>query len=134
MTTPIESNTPTYPDLADKVALVTGSSRGIGAATCRLLAANGVKVVVNGRQQAALQDTVDAIRRSGGDATGIEADVTDLDSLERLRSEAEHAYGPVDVLCAFVGGGGPPPGPRRRSHRPTGARLSTGTSPSPSSR
>ena len=108
---PIDSNIPTYPDLADKVALVTGSSRGIGAATCRLLAANGVKVVVNARQQAALQDTVDAIRRSGGDATGIEADVTDLDSLERLRSEAEHAYGAVDVLCAFVGGGGPPPGP-----------------------
>ena len=43
---------PTYPDLTGKVAVVTGGSGGIGAATCRLLAANGVKVAVNGRDEA----------------------------------------------------------------------------------
>jgi 3-oxoacyl-[acyl-carrier protein] reductase len=102
---------PTYPDLVDKVAVVTGSSRGIGAATCRLLAANGVKVVVNGRDQGALRDTVEAIRTEGGEATGIVADVGDVDALARLLEEAEASYGPVDVLGAFVGGGGPPPGP-----------------------
>lgn len=100
---------PTYPDLADKVAVVTGNSRAIGAATCRLLAANAVEVVVNGRDEEALQDTVDAIRREGGEATGIAADVSDLDSIARLLEETERAYGPVDVLGAFVGGGGPPP-------------------------
>ena len=55
----MDSNIPTYPDLAGKVAVVTGSSRGIGAATCRLLAANGARVVVNGRDPAALQETVE---------------------------------------------------------------------------
>jgi 3-oxoacyl-[acyl-carrier protein] reductase len=107
----MDPSIPTYPDLADKVAVVTGSSRGIGAATCRLLAANGVKVVLNGRDQEALRETVDAISSDGGDATGIAADVTDVYSLAHLLEEAERAYGPVDVLGAFVGGGGPPPGP-----------------------
>jgi len=47
---------PIYPDLADKIAVVTGGSRGIGAAAARLLADNGVKVVVNGRDQAAIDN------------------------------------------------------------------------------
>ena len=51
-----------YPDLAGKVAVITGSSRGIGAATCRTLAASGAKVVVNGRDEAALHATVETIR------------------------------------------------------------------------
>jgi 3-oxoacyl-[acyl-carrier protein] reductase len=105
------STIPVYPDLAGKVAVVTGSSRGIGAATCRMLAANGAKVVVNGRDGAAVRATVDTIRSDGGNATGFPADAVDLDGLRRLHAEAEHVYGPVDVLGAFVGGGGPPPGP-----------------------
>jgi NAD(P)-dependent dehydrogenase (short-subunit alcohol dehydrogenase family) len=62
------SKAPTYPDLAGKVAVVTGGSGGIGAATCRLLAANGAKVAVNGRDEAkigAVVDTIRAARRSG---------------------------------------------------------------------
>jgi 3-oxoacyl-[acyl-carrier protein] reductase len=105
------SDVPRYPDLEGKVAVVTGSSRGIGAATCRLLAANGARVVINGRDPAAVETTVEAIRRDGGSATGVVADVSDVDALHRLRQESESVYGPVDVLGAFVGGGGPPPGP-----------------------
>lgn len=107
----MDSNIPTYPDLAGKVAVVTGSSRGIGAATCRLLAANGARVVVNGRDQAALQQTVEAIRTAGGEATAVAADVAEPGGLQRLREQVERAYGPAEVLGAFVGGGGPPPGP-----------------------
>jgi 3-oxoacyl-[acyl-carrier protein] reductase len=107
----MELRMPRYPDLAGKVAVVTGSSQGIGAATCRMLAANGAKVVVNGRDPAALDETVTRIRGDGGEATGVAGDVADAAGLERLREAAERAYGPVEVLGAFVGGGGPPPGP-----------------------
>jgi 3-oxoacyl-[acyl-carrier protein] reductase len=107
----VDVRIPVYPDLAGKVAVVTGSSRGIGAATCRLLAANGAKVVVNGRDPAALDETVAKIRRDGSDAIGVAGDVAEPGALERLREETERIYGPVEVLGAFVGGGGPPPGP-----------------------
>jgi 3-oxoacyl-[acyl-carrier protein] reductase len=95
---------PTYPNLAGKVALVTGGSRGIGAATCRALAANGVRVAVNGRDQAAIDATVDRITTAGGEAIGVAADCTDVAAIERMRGQVEQAFGPVDVLMAFVGG------------------------------
>jgi len=109
---------PVYPDLAGKVAVVTGSSRGIGAATCRMLAADGAKVVVNGRNEAAVRKTVANIRTNGGEATGFAADAADLDALERLREETERVYGPADVLGAFVAGGGPLPGPTAQITEP----------------
>ena len=61
---------PLYPDLADKIAVVTGGSRGIGRATCRLLAANRAKVVVSGRDQAAITAVVSEIQAGGGRAIG----------------------------------------------------------------
>jgi 3-oxoacyl-[acyl-carrier protein] reductase len=134
MTSRNQPHIPIYPDLADKVAVVTGSSRGIGAATCRLLAANGVKVVVNGRDQAALEDSVEGIRRDGGDATGIAADVTDPDSVAHLLDETERAYGPVDILGAFVGSGGPPPGPTTEITPEDWRAAIEGNSRAPSSR
>jgi 3-oxoacyl-[acyl-carrier protein] reductase len=107
MTLPV----PTYPDLAGKVALVTGGSRGIGAATCRLLAANGAKVVVNGRDATAIDAVVSSIQANGGQAIGISADCTDFSAIERMRQQTEQAFGPVEVLAAFVAGGRARPGP-----------------------
>ncbi len=99
---------PTYPDLAGKVAVVTGGSRGIGAAICRALAANRVKVVVNGRDQAAIDAVLEAIWDNGGQAIGIAADVMDFAAIEAMRQQTEEQLGPVDVVVAVAGGYGEP--------------------------
>ena len=102
---------PIYPDLAGKVAVVTGGSGGIGAATCRLLAANGARVAVNGRDRTRIQTVVDAIREGGGEAVGVVGDCTDPAAVQRLRQVVEQELGPAEVLAAFVGGGRARPGP-----------------------
>lgn len=100
---------PRYPDLAGKVALVTGGSRGIGAATGKLLARNGVRVAVNGRDEDALQAVVREIGEMGGQGMACPADCTDAGALERVRERIERTWGPVDILAAFAGAGSPIP-------------------------
>jgi 3-oxoacyl-[acyl-carrier protein] reductase len=102
---------PTYPDLAGKVAVVTGGSGGIGAATCRLLAFNGASVVVNGRNEAAIGAVVAGIRDRGGRAIGVPGDVTDYAAIEELRWRVEGEFGSTDLLFAFAGGSKARPGP-----------------------
>jgi 3-oxoacyl-[acyl-carrier protein] reductase len=94
---------PRFPDLAGKVALVTGGSKGIGASTVRALAANGVRVAVNGRDPGPIEALVAEV---GGEAIGVPADVTRWDELERVRERVEAALGPVDILAPFAGGFG----------------------------
>jgi 3-oxoacyl-[acyl-carrier protein] reductase len=101
---------PTYPDLVGKVAVVTGGSGGIGAVTCRMLAANGAKVAVNGRGEARIGATVEAIPASGGEAVSAPADCTDLAAVERMRKRVEESLGPLGVVAAFAGGGAARPG------------------------
>jgi 3-oxoacyl-[acyl-carrier protein] reductase len=96
---------PTYPDLAGKVAVVTGGSGGIGATSCAALAANGVKVVVSGRDSEALEAVLQDIRRSGGEASAHPADCTRETELQALRAHAEQVFGPADIVLAFAGGG-----------------------------
>lgn len=92
-----------YPGLAGKVAVVTGGSKGIGAATCELLVANGVRVAVVGRDQ----EAIDALlERLGRGAIGVSADCTDPAAVERLREEVEDRLGPVELLAPFAGGFG----------------------------
>jgi len=102
---------PRYPDLAGRVVVVTGGSGGIGAATCRLLAAHGASVVVNGRDAAKIDDVVGKIRVDGGAAVGVAADCTDPAALQRMRRHAEQVFGTPDVVAAFAGGGHARPGP-----------------------
>lgn len=99
---------PVYPDLEGKVALVTGSSRGIGAETARHLAANKVKVVINGRQAEAVERVVAEINASGGAAVGCVADCSKADQLEAMRQHIERQFGVVNLLFAFAGGDGNP--------------------------
>jgi 3-oxoacyl-[acyl-carrier protein] reductase len=102
---------PIYADLAGKVAVVSGGSGGIGSATCRLLAANGVKVAVNGRDETKIAAVADTIRAAGGQAVGAPADCTDLAAIEAMRQHVEQALGPVSIVAAFAGGGRARPGP-----------------------
>lgn len=95
---------PTYPDLAGKTALVTGGSRGIGAATCRMLAANGVRVAVNARSQEGVDELVAELRGGGAEAVGVPADCVDADQVEQVVARTEAELGPIDILLPYAGG------------------------------
>ncbi len=97
-----------YPDLAGKVAVVTGGSRGIGAATARALAANGVAVAVVGRDRSALDATVDGIASAGGRAIGLVADCTIEGDVAGLRDAVTDTFGAPDIVAPFAGGNGMP--------------------------
>ncbi|MGH2532121.1 MAG: SDR family NAD(P)-dependent oxidoreductase [Thermomicrobiales bacterium] len=95
---------PIHGDFAGTVAVVTGGSRGQGAAICRLLAARGAAVVVCSREEAGIAAVVAGIRAKDGRAIGVVADCTDSAAIERLRQSTEEAFGPADVLVALAGG------------------------------
>lgn len=93
-----------YPDLAGKVAVVTGGSKGIGAATSVLLGRNRVRVAVGGRDQASIDGVVAQIEEAGGEARGYSADITSYAAIEALRADVEADLGPADILIIFAGG------------------------------
>jgi 3-oxoacyl-[acyl-carrier protein] reductase len=97
--------------LEDKVALVTGSSRGIGAAIARLFAEHRAKVVVHGRDGQAMSAVRADIEGAGGKAMQVAADVTRFAEIEAMRRQIEAAFGPVDILVANAGGSFTMPGP-----------------------
>lgn len=99
---------PRYPDLAGKVAVVTGGSRGIGAATAHALATNGASIAVVGRDQQALADVTDDIQSHGGRALPVCADCTIETDVDRLARTVIDQLGPPDILAAFAGGNGMP--------------------------
>src|SRR5258705_3719890 len=85
--------------LEGKVALVTGGSRGIGAAIARRLAADGAKVVVNYSKSAGpAEEVVRQIRHAGGEATAVRADLSDPAQDQPLFDPAPETYGRVDIL------------------------------------
>lgn len=90
--------------LNEKVILVTGASRGIGAEIAEQLAAAGAKVIVNyaGGVEAATE-TVQRIKDAGGDAIALQADVSKTDDVKRLFDSAIEHYGKIDVLVNNAG-------------------------------
>ena len=97
--------------LEGRVALVTGSSRGIGSAVARLFAAEGAAVAVHGRDGAAVEQVRSSIEAAGGTAIGVLAELTDPAQVEAMKTEIETRVGPVDVLVANAGASLAPPGP-----------------------
>jgi 3-oxoacyl-[acyl-carrier protein] reductase len=82
-----------------RVAVITGASRGIGAATASVLAKRGFRVVVNYRSSAqAAEQVVAAIKEAGGEAVAIRADVTAPDDVAAMAELTEQQWGRVDVL------------------------------------
>jgi 3-oxoacyl-[acyl-carrier protein] reductase len=91
------------------VALVTGSSRGIGEAIAKELGQLGAAVVVHGRDEAALTRVAQAIAEEGGRAISIGAELTSFDQLEAARQRIEERLGPIDILVANAGQSVTPP-------------------------
>jgi 3-oxoacyl-[acyl-carrier protein] reductase len=88
-------------DLREKVALVTGSSRGIGRAIAERLARDGAAVIVNYfANEEAAADTVETITAAGGKARALKADVSSVNEIDRLLKEAEAAFGRLDIVVA----------------------------------
>jgi 3-oxoacyl-[acyl-carrier protein] reductase len=96
-------------ELAGKVALITGGSRGIGRATADSLAREGCDIAICGRTGIDVDKTVSDLQAMGGRAVGYELDVLDEGEAERFVDQAAHDLGSVDLLVANVGaacGGG----------------------------
>jgi 3-oxoacyl-[acyl-carrier protein] reductase len=90
--------------LDNKIAVVTGASKGIGAAIAKHLAAEGAKVVVNYASSAASANkVVDDIRKAGGEAIAVQADVSKAAEVKKLFDATEKAFGTADVLVNNAG-------------------------------
>jgi 3-oxoacyl-[acyl-carrier protein] reductase len=98
-------------ELEGRVALVTGSSRGIGAAIAVLFAGHGARVAVHGRDEAAVRSVTSRIEEAGGHALAVTGDVTRFEQIEAMRAVIEERLGPADILVANAGGNAVRPGP-----------------------
>jgi len=90
--------------LKGKIALITGASRGIGAATAKALAREGAKVIVNYFSSRDAADTVvKDITGAGGQAVAIQADCRNKTEVDAMAKQANDAFGPIDILVANAG-------------------------------
>src|SRR5438270_9403805 len=93
--------------LANRIALVTGASRGIGFATAIALAKAGAHIVATARTQGGLEELDDEIRKDGGGATLVPLNLTDFDGIARLGAGLHERYGKLDILVGNAGVLGP---------------------------
>jgi len=93
--------------LANRIALVTGASRGIGYATAIALAKRGAHIVAVARTQGGLEELDDEIRKDGGSATLVPLSLTDTDGIARLGAALHERGGKLDILVGNAGVPGP---------------------------
>ena len=93
----------TTPPLGGKIAIVTGGSRGIGAAVAALLAEHGAAVVVSGRDATRLQRAVQVLEERGATVHGVAADAAKREDVDRLVETAKERFGRVDILVNNAG-------------------------------
>lgn len=86
-----------------RIALITGASRGIGAAIAKRYAAEGMHVILVGRNLKGLEDTDDTIRDAGGSATLVQLDLADAEKIEMLAASVAERFGKLDVLVGNAG-------------------------------
>ncbi len=98
---------PMKPDLTNKVAVVTGGAGVLCSEFCRALAACGARVAVLGRTAEKVEALAEEIRRAGGAAMGLAADVTDPEGLKRACDTLKRTWGPCDILVNGAGGNRP---------------------------
>jgi 3-oxoacyl-[acyl-carrier protein] reductase len=96
----------TNQELSQKIAVITGGSRGIGAGIARKLATMGATVIICGRRMASLEETCAQISSSGAHCEAIACDVADANSVAALASRVQQTFGRVDVLVNNAGVGG----------------------------
>ena len=89
-----------YNQLADKVAIITGSSRGIGRATAMMLCQYGAKVMLNGRHEERLKETYSALLAQGFKVAYYATDVTELESCRNLINATIARFGKIDIIIA----------------------------------
>src|SRR2546422_1397712 len=89
--------------IKDRVALVTGAGRGIGAKICQTLAQEGVRVAVNDLFQERADEAAAKIREAGGRAVGVAFDVTDIDSVTAGVKRVAEEFGQLDILVNNAG-------------------------------
>src|SRR5918994_7990813 len=90
--------------LTDRVAVVTGAGRGIGAATALALAEAGADVVISSRTEAQLAEVAERVEKAGRRAHVVPADLSDLDAVAALADAAHERFGRLDVVVNNVGG------------------------------
>src|SRR5213082_3274213 len=89
--------------LAGKVALITGASRGLGAAVAERFAREGAHLVLTGRTVGGLEETDDRVRAAGGSATLVPFDLRDFTKIDDLAAALYERYGRLDILVANAG-------------------------------
>jgi NAD(P)-dependent dehydrogenase (short-subunit alcohol dehydrogenase family) len=95
------------PNLTNRIAVVTGASRGIGFAIARALAKAGAHIVAVARTQGGLEELDDEIRKDGGSATLVPLSMTDADGIARLGAALNERNGKIDILVGNAGVAGP---------------------------